>query len=183
IDGFKVFERPGSNRKLVGNVPINKIGADVELKAGVHPVEVHHVLGNNPDAVGTMTLLWKTPEAKAWAVVPTTSLARALYALPSGLEEVKKAPVAAFCHGIDDTLQSGPVTAYLVRFEANGPIKDTDRLLWDFGDGVTGSGRSLSHVYFKPGNYKVTLTSADGLAPFRRNVFVWAAPGATSPLS
>ena len=54
IDGFKVFERAGSNKKLVGNVPVNKIGNDVELKAGVHPIEVHHVLGNNPDAVGTL---------------------------------------------------------------------------------------------------------------------------------
>src|SRR5262245_41870846 len=59
IDGFKVFERPGTNRKLVGVVPINKIGNDVELKAGVHPIEGHHVLGNNPDATGTMPLLWK----------------------------------------------------------------------------------------------------------------------------
>ena len=183
IDGFKVFERAGSNRKLTGNVPINKIGNDVELKAGVHPIEVHHVLGNNPDAVGTLGLLWKTPDAKTWALVPPTSFVKAMYAFPAALEEAKKLPAACFCHGIDDTLQSGATTAYLVRFEANGAIKDTDRLVWDFGDGVTGSGRSVSHVYFKPGNYKVTLTSAEGLPPFRRNVFVWAAPGATSPLS
>jgi tetratricopeptide (TPR) repeat protein len=183
IDGFKVFERAGSNRKLTGVVPINKIGADVELKAGVHPIEVHHVLGNNPDATGTMALLWKTPEAKAWALVPPTACTRALYALPSALEEARKLPAASFCFGIDDTLQSGPVTAFLVRFEANGALKDSDRLQWDFGDGTTGSGRSVHHVYFKPGNYKVALTSANGLAPFRRSVHVWPAPGATSPLS
>ena len=109
---------------------------------------------------------------KLWAIVPTTAFPRALYALPSALEEVRKAPAACFCFGIDDTLQSGPVTAFLVRFEANGPFKDGDKLLWDFGDGTTGSGRSLQHVYFKPGNYKVTLTSAGGPAPFKRNVFV-----------
>lgn len=183
LDGFKVFERTGSNTKLVGNVPINKIGTDVELKAGVHPIEVHHVLGNNPDATGTLALLWKTPEAKTWALVPPTSLAKAMYALPSALEEVKQAPAASFAYGIDDTLQSGAVTAYLVRFEAHGPLKEKDRLLWDFGDGTTGSGRSVSHVYFKQGNYKVTLTSVDGLKPFSRSVFVWAVPGATSPLS
>jgi tetratricopeptide (TPR) repeat protein len=183
IDGFKVFERPGSNIRLTGQVPVNKIGTNVELKAGVHPIEVHHVLGNNPDANGTMMLLWKTPEAKTWAIVPTTSFTRAMYALPSALEEVRKAAAACFCFGIDDTLQSGPVTAFLVRFEANGPLKDGDKLQWDFGDGTTGSGRSLQHVYFKPGNYKVTLTSADGLAPHRRTVHVWPAPGTTSPLS
>ncbi len=183
IDGFKVFERAGSNKKLTGVVPINKIGADVELKAGVHPIEVHHVLGNNPDAVGTMMLLWKTPDIKTWVMLPSTAFTRALYALPSALEEAAKLPAASFCCGIDDTLQSGATTGYLVRFEANGPIKDTDHLLWDFGDGVTANGRSVHHVYFKPGNYKVTLTSVAGLAPFRRMVHVWPAPGATSPLS
>jgi tetratricopeptide (TPR) repeat protein len=183
IDGFKVFERPGSNKKLIGAVPINKIGNDVELKAGVHPVEVHHVLGNNPDATGTLGLLWKTPEAKAWALVPPTNYTRAIYALPSAPEEAAKLPAASFCFGIDDTLQSGPVTAFLVCFEANGAVKDTDNLQWDFGDGVAGSGRSVRHVYFKPGNYKVSLTSAGGVPPFRRMVHVWPAPGATSPLS
>lgn len=183
IDGFKVFERAGSNKKLVGQVPVNKIGANVELKAGVHPIEVHHVLGNNPDAQGTLALLWKTPEAKTWALVPATAFVRAVYALPSAFEEVRKAPAASFCFGMDDMLQSGPVTAYLVRFEANGPLKDGDRLTWDFGDGTAGTGRSVTHVYFKPGVYKVALTSAAGLPAFRRAVFVWAAPGATSPLS
>src|SRR5262249_10372590 len=52
-----------------------------------------------------------------------------------------------------------------------------------FGDGTTSSGRSVYHVYFKPGNYKVTLTSAEGVPPFRQTVHVWPAPGATSPLS
>jgi tetratricopeptide (TPR) repeat protein len=183
IDGFKVFERPGSNKKLIGNVPINKIGADLELKAGVHPIEVHHVLGNNPDATGTMALLWKTPDTKTWTIVPNASYARAIYALPASPEEASKLPAASFCCGIDDTLQSGPVTAFLVRFEANGAVKDTDNLQWDFGDGVQGSGKAVSHVYFKPGNYRVSLTSAAGLAPFRRTVHVWPAPGATSPLS
>lgn len=183
IDGFKVFERAGTNKKLVGNVPINKIGTDVELKAGAHPIEVHHVLGNNPDAVGTMSLLWKRPESKVWELVPSLAYARAAYALPSALEEAHMAPVASFCHGIDDVLQSGPVTAYLVRFEANGALKDTDRLVWDFGDGTTATGRSASHVYFKPGNYKVTLSSPGGLPPFQRSVHIWPVAGPTSPLS
>jgi tetratricopeptide (TPR) repeat protein len=183
IDGFKVFERPGSNKKLVGAIPINKIGTDVELKAGVHPIEVHHVLGNNPDATGTLSVVWKTPDTKTWGLVPITSYARAMWALPAGPEDAGKLPSASFCFGIDDTLQSGPVTAFLVRFEANGAFKDTDNLQWDFGDGVTGSGRSVWHLYFKPGNYKVSLTSAAGLAPFRRMVHVWPAPGTTSPLS
>ncbi len=75
------------------------------------------------------------------------------------------------------------MTAFLVRFEANGNIKDGDALRWDFGDGTTGSGRSVRHVYFRPGNYRVTLTAAVGMPAHRRSVHVWAAPGTTSPLS
>ncbi len=164
-------------------MPVNKIGADVELKAGVHPIEVHHVLGNNPDAVGTMVLLWKKPDGKAWELVPAAAFARALYALPSALEEVHKLPAASFCYGIDDTLQSGSVTAFLVRFAANGALTEADRPVWDFGDGTTAAGRSVEHVYFRPGNYKVSLTSAGAPAPFVRTVHVWPAPGTTSPLS
>src|SRR5262249_27361754 len=104
IDGFKVYERTGSNRKLTGLVPINKIGVDVELKAGAHPFEVHHVLGNNPEATGTCALLWKTPEQKTWSFPPTTAYARPMYALPSAVEETKKAAAASFCFGMDDML-------------------------------------------------------------------------------
>jgi tetratricopeptide (TPR) repeat protein len=183
IDGFKVFERPGTNKKLVGVVPLNKIGADVELKAGIHPIELHHVVGNNPDAQGTLTLLWRPPDGKTWLIVPASAFTVAGYALPSALEEAGKLPAASFCFGIDDTLQSGPVTAYLLRFEANGAVPDPARLRWDFGDGTSGTGRSPSHVYFKPGVYRVTLTSPGAGAPFTRNVHVWPAPGPTSPLS
>jgi len=32
---------------------------------------------------------------------------------------------------------------------------------WDFGDGSTGSGQSVSHSYLLPGSYTVTLTVTD----------------------
>jgi PKD repeat protein len=34
--------------------------------------------------------------------------------------------------------------------------------LWDFGDGSTGSGATVSHIYTEPGTYKVVLTVNDG---------------------
>jgi hypothetical protein len=32
---------------------------------------------------------------------------------------------------------------------------------WDFGDGTTGTGKTVNHIYEKPGTYKVTLTVKD----------------------
>jgi PKD repeat protein len=34
---------------------------------------------------------------------------------------------------------------------------------WDFGDGATGSGATVNHVYATPGEYLVTLTLTDSL--------------------
>jgi PKD repeat protein len=36
---------------------------------------------------------------------------------------------------------------------------------WDFGDGTTGFGSSVSHIYAAPGNYPVTLTVKDSASP------------------
>ncbi|MCG3176631.1 MAG: hypothetical protein MOGMAGMI_01589 [Candidatus Omnitrophica bacterium] len=40
---------------------------------------------------------------------------------------------------------------------ASGPAK----YMWNFGDGTTGEGQSVSHVYDKPGTYRVVLTVDD----------------------
>jgi hypothetical protein len=38
---------------------------------------------------------------------------------------------------------------------------------WDFGDGTTGAGKTIKHVYYKPGDYVVTLTVyAPGIPPY-----------------
>jgi PKD repeat protein len=51
-----------------------------------------------------------------------------------------------------------------LRFDATGS-KDADGAIgsyvWGFGDGTTGSGVSVAHVYETPGRYKVTLTVTD----------------------
>ena len=56
------------------------------------------------------------------------------------------------------------VTASEVRFDGTGSV-DPDgtiaRYVWEFGDGTTGEGAALTHVYRKSGDYKVRLTVTD----------------------
>lgn len=61
------------------------------------------------------------------------------------------------------TSTSGAVGMPL-RFDATGSTDGDGTITsyaWGFGDGTTGSGVSVEHVYQIPGNYKVTLTVTD----------------------
>jgi tetratricopeptide (TPR) repeat protein len=185
IDGFKVFERPGANQYIyqLKQKVLNEKCGKIELKAGAHPLEVHHVVGSNANAQGVCSLLWQPEGEKLFTFVPSTAFSQAMLAQPVSMEGASAASVASFLHGIDDSLSSGDVRLCLVRFEAQGEVKDEKALVWDFGDGAKAMGRSVVHVYLKDGDYQVTLQSAPDLPPFRRTVTVWPAPGATSPLS
>lgn len=183
IDGFKVTERTGQNSLVTGPIPRRTFGVEIELAAGVHPIEVHHVIGNNPEATGVCMLLWlpPTPNAK-WGIVPRAAFVQPLYAHVAGIEGVSGAAIGTIGFGVEDALDSGGVELYLTRFEAQGGIPDDTSVTWDFGDGTTGKGRSVRHVYFRSGPYKVSLTV--GKSPvFRRTVTAWAVPGTTSPLA
>ncbi|HZZ82519.1 MAG TPA: PKD domain-containing protein [Gemmataceae bacterium] len=181
IDGFKVFERPGTNRPLstVKLKDIEKLAGKVELKAGVHAFEVHQAIGTSPDSRGACALTWTTPEAPKYAFLPQTAIAHPLYARVAAAERRDGTQAGIFSHGVDDTLESaGGSKLFLVRFEADS---ESDKLLWDFGDGTTGTGRSITHVYFKEGDYLVTLNNAGSL--YKRKIRVWPEPGDSSPLS
>src|SRR5262249_31634242 len=182
IDGFKVFDRPGLNRPL-GTVKlkeIEKIAGKVELKAGVHAFEVHQAVGTSPESRGICALSWTTPETPKYAFVPPSVIAHPLYARVAAAERPDGTQAGMFSHGIDDTLESGGVKLFLVKFEADS---ESAKLQWECGDGTTGAGRSVTHVYFKEGDYLVTLNAGGGLPAFKRKIRVWPEPGDSSPLS
>jgi hypothetical protein len=184
IDGFKVCDRPGANARLIGSIPTRSIGSELELKAGPHAIEVHHVLAENPATYGGCTLLWAPPEAKLWTIVPRDAFVHADFAHVAAVEAPGPAVAAVFDYGIDDCLvTAGGAALHLVRFEAQGDLGDEAALQWDFGDGTEGTGRSVRHVYFAAGDYTVSLSCSGPLPPFTRRVHVWAAPGAISPFS
>ncbi|MEW5826124.1 MAG: PKD domain-containing protein, partial [Candidatus Bipolaricaulota bacterium] len=84
------------------------------------------------------------------AVVSALGLSIALYA--------NQPPVAQFTAVLVDGTSSAVV------FDA-GPSTDADgqvtRFQWTFGDGATGSGRTVEHAYASPGTFTVTLLVGD----------------------
>ena len=64
------------------------------------------------------------------------------------------------------------VTASVVAFDAGASV-DTDGTIatyrWDFGDGETGTGRTVAHTYRSPGTYTVTLFIADDSGTIRND--------------
>ena len=45
VNGLKVSEKVGGGGRLRGAIPTKSVGTDVALKAGIHPIEVHHAVG------------------------------------------------------------------------------------------------------------------------------------------
>ncbi len=76
---------------------------------------------------------------------------------------VNDPPVAASGgpYAVDENQASGGV--WTASFDASGSTDDYGVWTWhwDFGDGSTGSGETLGHVYGAPGTYDVTLTVTD----------------------
>jgi len=72
---------------------------------------------------------------------------------------VNQPPVADFSFS-----PSAPGVGELVRFDASGSSDPDGRIRnyeWTFGDGISGSGRTTTHVYSRNGSFTVRLTVAD----------------------
>ncbi|OGV86684.1 MAG: hypothetical protein A2340_03575 [Lentisphaerae bacterium RIFOXYB12_FULL_60_10] len=184
INGYRVYSRTGSNPPIRGRTPLYAVGADIELEAGIHPFEVHHIVGNTPAAIGLCTLSWIVPGGNQWQFVPREAFTTALTAIPAGVESFDGKPVALFDAGMDDTLTSDGITLYVARFAAQGNIPNPGILRWDFGDGTTRSGNpSPHHVYFDAGVITASLASHPSLPPFKRRCQTWVPPLPANPLT
>jgi len=183
INGYLVYSRTGSNKPIRGKVPIYSVGADIQLEEGIHPFELHHIVGNTADASGLCTLSWLTPGSKQWQFVPREAFNQALTAIPVSIESFDGKPVAVFHYGVSDRLSSDGINLYLCRFEAQCSSPNFNKLKWNFGDRTDAIGSSVYHVYFDADTYEVTLSSHNSLPPFKRHCQVWTPPIPTSPAS
>jgi PKD repeat protein len=105
------------------------------------------------EATGTYTLTLTTTD-NAGQTDTTTTTVEVLASDPP--VPVIDAPAVA-----DETFAEGGL--WSVEFDASGSSDDVGIFSyeWDFGDGTTGNGINLTHVYTAPGTYDVTLTVTD----------------------
>jgi len=61
------------------------------------------------------------------------------------------------------TTYEAPARPIIFNAWAGGGAGSPYDFAWDFGDGTTGSGASVSHAYTNPGNYSVVVTGSDSL--------------------
>lgn len=183
IDGFKVFERKGTNTRI-GQAKIaelDKIAGKIDLTKGIHRFEVHHAVGTNPQSQGTLLLLWSPPNEAKFTLVPPSAFPKPLVARTAAVEYAPNQRGATFIAGIDDTLEVAGLKLFLVRCQAHGDVPDAE-LKWDMGDGTQRTGRSIVHVYFQEGDYEIAIRGGT-LAPYQRRLRVWPEPGEISPFS
>ncbi len=73
-----------------------------------------------------------------------------------------------------------------IHFDATGtvdPDGDAVQYNWDFGDGTTGAGESISHVYGAEGIYTATLTATDLVNASTQSVSVTITPNLSVPIA
>jgi tetratricopeptide (TPR) repeat protein len=173
IDGYKVYERPGSLNQILTGLPRNNYGTAIEFDAGIHEIEMYQVITDSPLTKGKAFLAWIRPGNPYWEIVNRGDFAPATHAIAAPPEMADGKQGASFVFGIDEVLMSSGLTLFLVRFEAVGNIDNPNDLVWDMGDGTTRRGRSFRHVYMEERDYMVSLKSSPRLPEFTQRVYAW----------
>ena len=93
-------------------------------------------------------VLPRAPVSYRWAIALSLAIGGLLWAYPPHLYD---APIA----DLDASPVRGPAPLEVSFQDAS--IGAIDEFRWDFGDGGTGSGENVRHVYAIPGNYVATL--------------------------
>ncbi|HEY1784750.1 MAG TPA: PKD domain-containing protein [Pirellulales bacterium] len=164
LDGKDLVHWPGRHTEQRGKH--GEYNASRELSAGPHYVEYLEeevllyqlsFLGYRPPGsepfIGIPETMFPLPRAATVARYEQADGKRGVTVRPELLDNVWPKEQSA-----------GQFTRY--RFAADGGTAATDwqgwTLDWDFGDGITGSGPSVEHVFLRNGDYAVKLTASSG---------------------
>jgi PKD repeat protein len=174
-----VIARDPSNKPIVGQRLILSLGNGTPTGAALSQTEV------TTNAQGTATFSVSAPTSASMGnsilVVATpvgtnadntNTRVMSIAVNPSN----STAPTAAFTSS-----PASPDMGQTVTFDAStttdeGAVCNSCSFTWDFGDGSTGTGRVVTHVFSAAGTYTVTLTAVDSVgtssAPATRTVTV-----------
>ena len=147
---------------------------DVFLKVGLHKLTFYHV---SPWGDPVAVVAWQAPGEKRIRVIPPTAFAPIVASKSDAMEELGKACVDFTpIHAGEVFMMNRYYQRYSFEAVQTGPIagKQVTGWRWDFGDGETGSGQKVEHVYFRDGMHTVTLrgNTLTGTLERRNKIYV-----------
>ncbi len=149
IDGKPTVYAPAP----VQDIRYNKT---IHLKRGRHLFEFYEI---NTGGDMRLTVGWKRPDQAKVEVMGREAFGIVMHGQPGELEELKKTLVADFSREYLGECFINDRYSHRVRFTGAGKAQSYQ---WDFGDGQSGVGRTVEHVYVMPGIYPVRLTVGIG---------------------
>ncbi len=160
IDGKTVVESPGLHDPWKG--ANNGVFGDVDLKEGVHSFRYLHA--NSGDALIAVAGIL-LPGEKRNGVIPKEMFSEVFKAQPGPLEDKDGRPALEFSWDNRQMVYFPETCIHEVDFFAAVPQGvDVKKVKWDFGDGTSGEGAKVTHMFFKRWTYVVTAAAelADG---------------------
>ncbi len=157
VDGKMIAKWPGWHGALSQVRP--RFSGKAQLKKGLVKLEYYHVNGGG---TGVAVAAWQPPGAKRAVTIPAAAFApvsrgkQKSYEL-GGVRAAADFEVQSVGEAYLDTTTCLVRVRFTARLGAKGRIP-AGRPTWNFGDGQTGAGPVVEHVYIKPGVYSVKLT-------------------------
>ena len=159
VDGKLVCQWPGWHGAVPQVRP--QFSGKATLKKGLVKLDYWHV---NGALTGVAVAAWQPPGARKAVTIPASAFApvrrgsQQSYALADGKPALDVSYRSAGEAYLDE--KTWLVRAVFSVRKGNGGRRPGGKVAWDFGDGQTGSGPDVEHVYVKPGTYAVTVKVA-----------------------
>lgn len=151
-DALKTKNSTWNNKQSTSCLPAASLGTDIAAAQSIAaplPSDISGVLGVT-SGTKTVGLLKNTPQQP---VVPSVTPPPASTAPPAPAPN--QSPTAKI------SASSSDFVATLSGADSSDPDGKIASFAWDFGDGTSGSGAQIQHVYEKGGTYTVKLTVTD----------------------